>query len=67
MFTSGMCRATNWSKLTSSIVMIATAVRTIITPSARCSRGPRPAARTRSNTRLPPSVSASSTSEEPSA
>ena len=64
-FTSGMFCATNWSKLTSSIVPIATAVSTMTTPNARCSTGPRPAVRTRSNRRLPPSVSASSTSADP--
>ena len=56
-----MCWATYWSKLTSSSVAIATAVMTMIAPSVRCSAGPRPARRMRSNRLRPPSVSASST------
>ena len=65
-FTSGMCSATYWSKRTSKPAMIARAVRSITAPSVRCSVGPRPAARTRSNNLRPLSVSASSTAALPS-
>ena len=65
--TSGMLSATNWSKLTSRLVTIATAVATMTTPSTRCSAGPRPARRTRSSSRRPPRHRASSTSAEPAA
>ena len=61
-----MCWAMYWSKRTSSPVMITSAVTTMIAPSVRCKAGPRPAARTRSNSVRPPSVSASSTAAEPS-
>ena len=47
--TSGICSATCWSKRTSRLVTIASAVRIMITPRVRCNSGPRPARRTRSN------------------
>jgi hypothetical protein len=63
--TSGIFRATSWSKLTSTFVTMRSAVASITAPMTRWTSGPRPAARTRSSTRRPPRQSASSTAAEP--